>query len=287
MIKKQAFIKHSPTMDLDFDIIYYSDINNKRLYPHSHDFFEMYLLLVGKVLYRTGECEFFMQPGDILFINRYQEHLPVLVDPLLPYERIALHVNPNTLAMLSDEQVDLAECFTTDQFRVFHYPPEIFQRIRALLWNLFGVSEEHRFASAILGRAYLTELFVEINQYNHNPSIYSFNKDTKDIQLVTLVKQYVLEHLTEPVTIDALANYFYMNRYYFMHSFKRCSGVSVHQYVTRLRLETANGMIRAGASLTTASQQCGFGDYSNFFRMFRKEYGVSPSVYHGKGGEKG
>lgn len=285
MIKKQAFISHAPTMSLDFEVIYYSDVNTKRLYPHSHDFFEMYLLVSGKVLYRTEKSEFFLQPNDILFINRHQEHVPVLIDPMVPYERITLHVNPETLKELSGDTVDLTECFTTDQFQVFHYPPEIFQKIYLLLWNLFDVSDENRFGAALLGRAYLTELFVEINQYNHNPSIYSFNKDTKDMQLIALVKQYILEHLNEPITVDTLASYFFMSRYYFMHSFKRCSGTSVHSYITRIRLEAANEMIRGGASFTTASQHCGFGDYSNFFRMFRKEYGVSPRVWHKENGQ--
>lgn len=280
MIKKQAFVAHTSTINLDFDIIYYSDVNSKQLYPHTHDFFEMYLLVSGKVLYRTGRSAFFLQPNDILFINRHQEHVPVLIDPMVPYERVALHVNPETLKALSSDTVDLTECFTTDQFRVFHYPPEIFQKIRLLLWNLFDVTDETRFGASLLGRAYLTELFVEINQYNHNPSIYSFNKDTKDMQLVALVKQYILEHLNEPISIDALASSFFMSRYYFMHTFKRCSGSSVHSFITRIRLEAANEMIQKGASFTTASQHCGFGDYSNFFRMFRKEYGISPRAYH-------
>ena len=36
------------------------------------------------------------------------------------------------------------------------------------------------------------------------------------------------------------------------------------------------GFTTAGVPLTTVSQSCGFNDYSNFYRCFRRFYGKSP-----------
>ena len=91
-----------------------------------------------------------------------------------------------------------------------------------------------------------------------------------------MVRQYIMEHLDEPVSIDTLAGYFFMNKYTFMHTFKRCCGMSAYQFILQQRLTAALGMIRKGISLTVASQSCGFNDYSNFYRSFRHYFGKSP-----------
>ncbi len=279
-IQKQAFKSHTYSLEQDFRILYYSDIHNSHLYPHTHDFFEMYLLVFGKIMYKTCGIDFFLRPGDILFLNKGQRHCPVLLEPSIPYQRITLHVSPDTLKELSTKEVDLAECFTQENFVVYHYPQEVQNNIRLILGKLFSIAASSRFGYKLLGRACLTELFVEINQYNHDHSIYSFNEETKDIQLVALVKQYIQEHLEEDITINAMADYFYMSEYHFMRVFKRCSGVSAYQFILALRLDAANSLIQQGVSFNKASQQCGFGDYCNFYRAFQRKHGTSPYKFY-------
>ena len=96
---------------------------------------------------------------------------------------------------------------------------------------------------------------------------------------MALVDQYFKDHMDQQITVAQLSEYFYMNRYYFMHRFKEISGMTIYQYILRLRLNEAEAMVRGGASFIFASQQCGFGDYSNYYRCFKKEYGVSLREY--------
>lgn len=278
-IEKQPFISHVNTIDKDFRVIYYSDINSNNLYAHQHNFFEMFVLMRGNIIYRTGGTDFFMRAGDILFINKNQLHCPKVSDPSKLYERIALHVSHETLNELSSDEIDLAECFTLNNFMVYHYPQTVQNNIRLLIRKLFEISRKDAFGSRLLGRAYLTELFVEINQYNHNKSIFSFNKEKKEAQLAELVKQYTLENIANEIKIKDLAGYLYMSEYHLMHLFRYHYGISVYQLVVRTRLQAAESLILQGKSFTDASQNCGFGPYSNFYRAFVKEHGVSPRKY--------
>ena len=275
-IKRHAFITHTYAIDSDFRIFYYSDTNSTHLYTHLHNFFEMFILISGRIQYKTAGSSFFLQPKDILFLNQHQPHCPVLIDHTKPYERIALHVSTETLERLSSPSLNLCQCFTKDNFTVYHFPQEIYSRISDLINRLFSVYEDTSPGADLLGKAYLTELFVEISKYHNNPSIYSFNRDTTDLQMPAMVRQYILEHLDETITIDQLADYFFMNKYAFMHAFKRCCGMSTYQFILRQRLESALHMLDNGVPLTTVSQSCGFNDYSNFYRCFRNFYGQSP-----------
>lgn len=279
-MRKQAFLTHYEDIADDYRIIWYSDVNCANLYTHSHGYFEMYYLVSGRVVYCTGGCKFFLQPDDILFINRGQEHHPVLVEPSVPYERILLHVAPQTLRELSTNEIDLAECFTRNNFTVYHYPKNVRDSIRQFFDRLSALKGSGRFGQQILGRAYLAELFVEINQYNHNKTIFSFDEDTMNDHKMRMVRQYVRAHAAEPITVDDLADYLYMSRSHLMRQFRENAGVSLYQFIIKTRLQLADGLIRGGLSYTEASLQSGFGDYSNYYRAFLREYGVSPREFY-------
>ena len=56
------------------------------------------------------------------------------------------------------------------------------------------------------------------------------------------------------------------------------SGVSVWQYVLHKRIDRACDLILDGMRVEKAALCCGFEDYSTFYRIFRKNYGITPSV---------
>lgn len=278
-IKQETFVRHSFALEQDFVVHYYSDINNQELYPHMHEFYEMFILVSGEIIYRTEGINFFLKPGDILFINKNQVHCPVLVNPMIPYERIILDVCPKMLKHLSTEETDLSECFTRDNFRVHHYPQEVQNNIRIITEKLYSILNERKYGNDLLQKAYFVELFVEINRHN-NRSIYLFNEETKDAQFMAMVKQYVRENLEKKISISELADYFYISRYHFMREFKRCAGETVYQFILQQKLNEAKAMMESGISFKHLSDQCGFKEYSCFYKAFRNEYGLSPKEYY-------
>ena len=279
-VVKQAFTHHYDEIEQDYRFIYYSDSHALDLKPHEHNYFEMYYLVSGKVIYHTCGSQFLLRPNDILFINQHQLHHPVMIDPNVPYDRLLLHVSTQTLRELSTPDADLCECFTNSNFTVYHYPRSVRNNILTQMNKLAALQDKDGFGRRALGRAVLTELFVEINQCNRNQSIFSFGKETKDMQMVEIVRQYIFEHIAETISIDDLANYVYMSRYNFMRRFKQCAGMSAYQFIQVCRLKKADELIRAGMSFTQACQQCGFGDYSAFYRAFLQEYSVSPRTFY-------
>lgn len=275
-IASQPYIAHTNALDKDCRVYLYSDTNNRNIYLHEHDFFEMYILLEGHIQYRTAGSSFFLQPNDVLFVNTHQPHCPALIHPDMPYKRIVFDVSPKVLRQLSTPDFDLCECFMQDNFTVYHYPQEVYRKIMSLIDLLAAVTEDNQPGAALLRRSYLTILFVEINKYNRSPRIYSFNSETTNLQMGAIVRQYIHDHLSETISVEDLANYFFMSKSSFMHAFKKACGDSVYQYVQQQRMEFALQMINNGVPLTTVSQSCGFNDYSNFYRSFKRQFGVSP-----------
>ena len=56
-------------------------------------------------------------------------------------------------------------------------------------------------------------------------------------------------------------------------------GTSVYRYILFRRLMRARELPEAGQPPGAVCQSCGFGDYANFYRAFKGEYGVGPREF--------
>lgn len=282
-MQKIPFTDHQFVINEDYRIYSYYDTSKDRIYKHCHKFYELYILISGHVKYSTAGNSFFLAPGDFLFINKLQEHFPEVLDFSVPYERMALHVSPEVLLELSCDNVNLAAIFTANEFKVYHYPPALHSQITAHLDTLFELYHSpDTYGSKILGRSTLAALFVLFNKYMDTPSIYSFGKQNKNIQIIPLVESYVRNHLSEKITVEDLADHLFFNKYYFMHQFKDISGMSAYQFVQKVRLTALIEMVKEGCPIAIATSRCGFQDYSNFYKLFKKEFGCSPKEFFQK-----
>jgi AraC-like DNA-binding protein len=79
--------------------------------------------------------------------------------------------------------------------------------------------------------------------------------------------------------MDELSRHFFISKYHLSREFKKHTGTTLYRYVVQKRLILAKGLILQGNPITAVYEQCGFGDYSNFFRAFKNEYGTTPQEF--------
>jgi len=92
---------------------------------------------------------------------------------------------------------------------------------------------------------------------------------------------YVTRNLSEPLRLEEVANVAHFSSYHFHRIFRALVGETLHDFVTRVRLEAALSLISHGdrRTLTEVALACGFGSSSSFSRSFRKHFGVAPRAF--------
>lgn len=100
-------------------------------------------------------------------------------------------------------------------------------------------------------------------------------------QVVAFLKQYVQEHYGENVALKELAeSRIYLNPSYLSRLFKAKTGTSFKNYLTQVRMDHALRMLALRErSVMSIAGECGYGDASQFIHLFRKHYGMTPSVF--------
>jgi AraC family transcriptional regulator len=101
------------------------------------------------------------------------------------------------------------------------------------------------------------------------------------IERVNLAIDHVLNHLQEPLRLRDLSRAARLSPFHFHRVFQALVGATPAEFVKRLRLEMALGlMARSRApSLTSIALECAFASSSDFSRCFKQHFGVPPSAF--------
>ena len=102
-------------------------------------------------------------------------------------------------------------------------------------------------------------------------------------QLVELIKQYIADHYSEPISIDNIADMVYLSAGYMRGLFKNIYGCTVWEYLTRIRMEKAAELLRMDCyKVHEIAVLVGYDNVSYFCGAFQKRYGATPKEYRKK-----
>ena len=119
---------------------------------------------------------------------------------------------------------------------------------------------------------------AEINCLIHETRLKNTGKYMDDDQIRQVIA-YIDQNFQQRLSLCHLANTFFVSKYHLSHEFKRVAGVSVYRYIILRRLSVAKNNLKAGKTPMNACRICGFRDYANFYRAFKREYGLNPGQY--------
>ena len=97
---------------------------------------------------------------------------------------------------------------------------------------------------------------------------------------VKQIKAFVDNHYAEKITLESLAENFFINKNYLARLFKDQYGMTLTSYIQRVRITHAKMMLRfTDKKAEEIGMLCGYGELSYFSRVFKKIEGISLSEY--------
>ena len=273
-------------LNSDFRLFHLKDKTKKEFDYHYHEFNKIIIFLSGNVTYIIEGRTYHLKPYDILLVNNHDIHKPI-IDSNSTYERIVIWADTNFVKEHSDDNCNLEECFKyaiKNDINLIRLKPDLQNELISLLTKLEASINSQEFGSRILSNAYLIEFLVYINRLilGNNNIIEANECDSIYDNQINEILKYINANLNEPLTVDDIANRFYISRYYLMHRFKEQTWYTLHNYISQKRLILAKELLLNNESVMKVSEKCGFIDYSSFLRSFRKMYGTTPKDFSKK-----
>ena len=99
-------------------------------------------------------------------------------------------------------------------------------------------------------------------------------------KLILKIIEYIISNYARNISIEDITNIIPLSRRIMEKRFKRKTGISVYQYLLQYRVELfADLLIKTDKPLADLAVGCGFNDYKNVARIFRKYKKITPSQY--------
>lgn len=91
--------------------------------------------------------------------------------------------------------------------------------------------------------------------------------------------RYIESNAAEKLSLDELAGFAALNKFYLLRVFQYETGLTPAAYQTHVRLRLAKQMLQAGVEAHTVALQVGFADQSHLIRVFKRHLGITPGWY--------
>lgn len=93
-------------------------------------------------------------------------------------------------------------------------------------------------------------------------------------------QKYILEHIQETIYIEDIAKSVFLNEQYLMHLFKKETGLSILEFITKERIDLAKQLLeKTDFQVNEVAAAVGYGNYSYFIRIFKRSTGKTPVAY--------
>lgn len=260
MYEKQGYLTE------DYKLFHIKDISAKEYDFHYHDFYKVLFFLKGDVSYIIEGKNYELKPYDIVLVSQNEIHKPI-VSGDSEYERIVLYISEGFF----QNDIRLMKCFfeaSTEHTGVMRLPTQDTERILELLLNAEKRLSEGYYGE-LYGRLLVTEALARMNE-SVSKNGFTFGGSVVFNAKIVDACEYIKGNLKGDLSIDSLAERFFISKYHFMRLFKEQTGYPVHQYILEKRLLYTKYLTERGEKVTQACLEAGFKDYSTYLKAKKK-----------------
>lgn len=253
------------------------------LHIHSHDYFQIYYVIRGRITHHLENTTADLTAGDIFILPPNQPHYIETPDgevdffslSFMPdYFQTVKEANKlilDFLLYLQAEQAEKIEPKISLSYEDTIFTSTLLTRILSeFTGNKTGKSEMIREMVSVL-----LSLFARV-YFEENATALTARENR---QLVMHSIEYIKTHFDEELTLREMVRRSAMSKTNFCTIFHSVTGMPFKEYLNRYRIERASELITAGEKISAAANYCGYSDFSTFYRNFKKYMEISPSEF--------
>ncbi|MDD3153464.1 MAG: AraC family transcriptional regulator [Victivallaceae bacterium] len=223
--------------------------------------------LAGRGMLRFGRTEYVQEPHSSMLLIVPEDHCYFLPDDSPYWEVLFVTIHGSECIRLA---VELRRRLGTPSFPLSPDGRTVQLARKILAWDE-PLSVPDRFAASLKAYEFMLTLFSEAEI---DPPGSGKQK------LFDLLRNYVLEHLDAPISIDDLSAAANMSKRKLEREFRAGGMPPPNQFIADLRMRSALRMLQTTSfSIKEIAVRCGYDSPSYFIRRFHARYRQSPGAF--------
>ncbi len=254
--------------------------NDKHTFRSSHNYLIL-LLKQGNCYICLDGLEHLCLSPDILLFKPGQNHV-LYTSSCFECSILSVSIPIESLIFFSDNTCNFYQKFQFSPYNttIIHAEIESSLLITHLITKLASLKEEElQFGIELYEKSlFTTFLILFLRACIQSDPIHQAHQ--KKTLIIDNVFQYISHHLTEDLSLKTLEKEFFVSGEHISREFKKSTGITLHSYITRARIDLAKKYILYGTPISEVYHLCGFGSYNHFFKVFKKECHTTPMGYY-------
>ena len=248
----------------------YGKVNNDNYYLHTHNEYEIYMFIEGNSNFIVENKIYELEPGDIIITRKNEMHR-VHHKEECEYKSLVIMVAPAYFKKYGCEEYEKAftNSFLDKENKISVDMAEKTGILDAVS-RLRKYSEACTKPDAPVIISTITEILYLINE------ISNFKPSAIVPTLIKKIMNYISLNIENDISLDDLADEFFVSKYHLCFKFKKFTGLTIGEYITQKRLALADNYIKNGETLSSAASKAGFSSYSAFYKAYKKNHNSSP-----------
>lgn len=232
---------------------------------------------------------FFMGSNSVIHIRDLQEQKTDVVKLEIDANGYLLAVRNGINILEEGEKISLQIEQSRDSVNIRSIVTEIVMASIRICTDLYGETPELK--------AYFNEVLLQIcsaktistltNIFKQNTiALDKFVKEKMNSRTKHIMDRaftFINQHSAREISLEEVADYVYMSKWYFSKLFKKEIGINFSEYIMNLRIERAQKIIRENPLLKNyeVAELLGFDNVRYFSQLFKKITGLTPSEFRG------
>lgn len=226
-----------------------------------HIYHEIILFLDGDAEFISEDLHMHLKPSTLIVIPSETYHQMIIHGDQENYHRCVLQFGDSPeLAELLENSMREVQAFVADR------------EVRFLFEKLIRATKLEESHTALLLRSVLVLLLDVLRA----PQDLSGGENHQN-EIIRTAIEYINRNLDKTLTIHAIAQACNISDSSLSHIFKKEMYISIHKFIVKKRLIQAHHRICVGEAATVVAMECGFQDYSGFYKQYKKAFGFPPS----------
>lgn len=259
---------------------------SEALKPHIHDYFQVYYVEKGSIRHHLGKNSALLCCGDVFIIPPNVKHyISKEEDDTVFYSMSFL---PDFIDNLAQSHLLLADFLhSLTSVPKGKLPPKISLKANdsilteSLLARILSEFNEKKLGSEDVIKD-CTSVLITLFARNH------FKKEIENIPIgfetnkssVLHCIDYISNHSNEDITLEEISRYATMSKACFCRLFSSITKMSFKEFLHSKRIEKASELLSTtDLKVSSVAAKCGYGDFTTFYRNFKKITGLSPAEF--------
>lgn len=241
---------------------------------HLHDKYEINFMLTDNIEVIIEDKFYISKCGDVFIFPPFTFHK--IDSNKLPFSRFLMFFDEYSILSSASSLSPAISLLKSNKTPVVHLDNYKADKLLGLFEKAYNAQHMPSIFEDFKNIALFGNILCYILENAESPysedSYYSAGKISK-------ILTYVNNNISENLSVEKIAGQFNISTTTLWHMMRSSLGITLKEYITKIRIAKAMELLHKGLSVTEVSNRSGFNSYAHFIRTFKKSVGTPPHKY--------